>query len=658
LSPDANRIATMTRIARAAHRTELRMRAAAALEAFVSMSALSLIAVALGFTLAKIVPGFAMRWALDVAAGAAIAVLAASAYAASRRLPMLAGAMALDAHHQLSDRLTSALSFARVPAANRTPLMEVAMDDACEHASALSPRKAMPFGWPRDLPAALGLAFGVVLIALIQVQTSRTALHVKTIEPAVLSADDIDLFREVGKKLADVDKNPEVQAALQAYNQLVEDLAQKRLDRTEAFRRLQEIESRLMENRALDAKSLDEELKLRAAALKKSDLARPMAEALEKNDLEKAEQQMRELAKRLRDKPDAQAKAQLERLREALKKAAEGQKERMAALQQRREELAQQLLMQKQQNGDAGRTEEEQSLLQRKERELERLDREQEAAERGGRQLDRLDRDLAQAAEDLMKEAGLSASDLDQGAEDINRLAQEKMSDEEREELRQRLEDLREQLRQEGQGGEQRMMRLRRFTRQAKGQGSGQGQQRQPCPANDPNCKPDDSQSGEDQEGQGQGKGQGQGEGEVFTIGPGGQKILTISQGQGQGPGQGQGEGQPGQQPGGKSGQGQEPGGPPGEGHDGNLKGNDKGGGKNPNQGTIEVHAAANDTGQGPSRSQAILGAAEKGFKGGAYKKVYTEYRTSAEQQVHQDKIPPGTNDHIRRYFDLIRPRE
>ena len=40
------------------------------------------------------------------------------------------------------------------------------------------------------------------------------------------------------------------------------------------------------------------------------------------------------------------------------------------------------------------------------------------------------------------------------------------------------------------------------------------------------------------------------------------------------------------------------------------------------------------------------------------YKKVYTEYRTSAEQQVHQDKIPPGTNDHIRRYFDLIRPRE
>ena len=96
-------------------------------------------------------------------------------------------------------------------------------------------------------------------------------------------------------------------------------------------------------------------------------------------------------------------------------------------------------------------------------------------------------------------------------------------------------------------------MRLRRFTRQAKGQGrAGQGQKREPCPPGDPNCKPDDSQSGDDQEGQGQGQGQGKGEGEVFTIGPGGQKILMLSKGgQGQGEGEGQGQGQSGEQPGG-----------------------------------------------------------------------------------------------------------
>jgi hypothetical protein len=654
LSPDASRIAMLTRIARAARRTELRMRSAAALEAFVSMTALSLVAVALAFTLAKVVPGFERRWALDVVAGAGLAVFASTAFAATRRLPKLAGAMALDAHHRLSDRLTSALSFSAVPSGDRTALMEVAMDDACDHAGELSPRRAMPLAWPRDLPAALGLLLGVALIVLIQVRTTRTSVHAKTIEPAVLSADDIDLFREVGKKLADVDKNPDVLAALQAYNQLVEDLAQKRLDRNEAFRRMHEIETQLMEGRSLDAKTLDEQLKLRASALKKSDLSRPLAEALEQSDLPKAEQKMRELAKRLREKPDAQAKAQLERLREAMKKAAEGQKERMAALQQRREELAQQLLMQKQQSGDGGVKDEEQSLLQRKERELERLDREQETEARAGRQLDRLDRDLAEAAEDLMRQAGLSASDLDRGAEDINRLAQEKMSDEEREELRQRLEDLREQLRQEGQGGEQRMMRLRRFARQAKGQGSGRGGQKQPCPPGDPNCKPEEGESGEDQEGQGQGQGQGS-EGETFTIGPGGQKILTISRGQGQGQGQGLGQGE-GQSPG-QGAQGQGEGHGAGDSHDPNGKGQATGK-NNPSQGTIEVHEEAHDTGQGPSRSEAILGAAEKGFKGRAYKKVYTEYHTSAEDQIHQDKIPPGTNDHIRRYFDLIRPRE
>jgi hypothetical protein len=643
----------LTRIARAARTTELRMRGAAALEALVSMTALSLVAVALAFTLAKIVPGFAMRWAIDVVVGAGIAIAASTAYAASRRLPKLAGAMALDAHHQLSDRLASALSFAALPSEQRTALMEVAMEDACERADDLSPSKAVPMSWPRDLPAALGLGLGLALIVLIQVRAPRALVPTKTIDPAVLSADDIDLFREVGKKLAEVDKNPEVLAALQAYNQLVNDLAQQHIDRNEAFRRMHEIESRLMEGRALDAKALEEELKMRASALKKSTMAKPLADALEKADLAKAEQAMRDLAKRLREKPDAQAKAELERLRDALKKAAEGQKERMAALQQRRQELAEQMLLQKQKNGDAGVKDEEQSLLQKKERELERLDREQEEQERAGRQLDRLDRDIAQAAEDIMREAGLSANDLDQGAEDINRLAQEKMSDEEREELRQRLEDLREQLRQGGQGGEARMMRLRRFSRQAKGQGTGQGGQK----GQGQQGESGEEQEGEGQEGKGQGQGQGQGEGEgegeVFTIGPGGQKILMMSRGQGQGQGQGQSPGQgQGDQPGGQ-GQGQE-GKSWGQGHDPNLSGQ----AKNSRMGTMDVHAAANDTGQGASRSEVILGAAEKGFRGGAYKKVYTEYRTSAEDQIHQDKIPPGTNDHIRRYFDLIRPRE
>jgi hypothetical protein len=633
------------------------MRAANGLDALVSTLAVSLVAVALAITLAKVWPGFPRHGVRDVALGALIALVVRTLLACLRRLPKFTGALALDVHHGFSDRLTSALSFAGLPESERTPLMDAAIEDACQRTAHLSPRRAAPFFWPRDLGAALGLGAGVALLLLLQVQRAAPLAQVKTIQPVVLSADDIDLFREVGKKLAETDKTPEVLAALQAYNQLVEDLAQKRLDRTEAFRRMHEIESRLMEGRALDAKELEEQLKRRAAALKKSELSRPAAEALEKQDFAKAERALRELAKKLREKPDSLAKAQLERLRDAMKKAAEGQKERLAALEQRREELRQQLLMQKRDADGGGPNEEERSLFQKKERELERLERELEGEQRASRKLDRLDRDLQKAAEDLMRDLGLTADDLDQGAEDINRLAEEKMSDEEREELRQRLEDLREQLRQEGQGGAQRMARLRRFVRQARGEGQSGGRP-QSCPPGDPNCKEDDQEQegeGEGQQGQ-KGQGQGQGDEQVFTIGPGGQRVLVMSRGQRSSPtpGQGEGKGQngPGQDPGGN---GQDKGGKSaGHGHDPNLAGRPT----NPKMGTLDVQAAGIDTGQGASRSEVILGAAERGFKGGAYKRVYTEYRTSAEEQMHKDQIPPGANDHVRRYFDLIRPRE
>jgi hypothetical protein len=618
LSDDSSRQATLKRIARAARHAQGRARVMAALDGLFSTLAVALLAVATALTLSKVVPGFSPRIVADVIAAAVAAALGAAVYTGTRPLPKFAGAMALDTYHGLSDRLSSALSFAALPARERTPLMELAIEDACEKARALSPGRAVPLRWPRDLGVTFGLLAGLLLLAALHVPAPRALSQAKTIDPVVLAADDIDLFRQVGQELTQKDKSPEVLTALRAYNQLVEDIAQQRLDRTEAFRRMHEIESRLSEGRGLDPKALDEQLKMRAAALKESELSRPLAEALEQQDLAKAEQRMRELAQRLRDKPDSVAKAELERLRQAMKNAAEGQKERLAALERRREELEKELLRRKD-GRDGGVSDQEKSLFEKKERELERLDREREQNERQSRQLDRLDRDLQKAAEDLMRELGLSADDLEQGAEDINRLAEEQMSDQEREELRQRLQDLREQMRQAGQGGKERLARLRRFVRQARGQGQGPGED-----------------EGQGQESQGRSQAPGKGFGQQADSDPmlqimRGQGQAQVGQGEGQGPEQGQGQGA------GKDPRGDKTGDP---GH------------------TVDVQATALDTGQGASRSQAILGAAERGFRGGAYKKVYTEYRTSAEEQIHQDKIPPGGSEHVRRYFDLIRPRE
>ena len=118
-----------------------------------------------------------------------------------------------------------------------------------------------------------------------------------------------------------------------------------------------------------------------------------------------------------------------------------------------------------------------------------------------------------------------------------------------------------------------------------------------------------------------------------------------ITKGQG---GQGNGSGQPGGTDPGK-GQGW------GTGHDDNVQGKNA---TNPKVGTQDTQVQGNDTGQGGSRSEVILGAAERGFASKGYTKVYREYHTVAEEALDKDEIPGGYRFYVRRYFQLIRPRE
>jgi hypothetical protein len=121
-------------------------------------------------------------------------------------------------------------------------------------------------------------------------------------------------------------------------------------------------------------------------------------------------------------------------------------------------------------------------------------------------------------------------------------------------------------------------------------------------------------------------------------------------------PQSGRGEGQAQSSPGDKPGGGTEPGGGQqwGTGHDPNLSGN----ATDLKGKTVDVTAAGADTGQGAASSQVIYGAAERGFVGRGYKQVFTDYQTVAEQALSQDEIPSGYRFYVRRYFQLIRPRE
>ena len=607
----------------------------------------------------------------------AAATLGFVAHAYLRKRPALFGAIELDKAHGLNDRVTNALSFSSLPEDKRTPLMDAAIEDAAQYQGKVSAKKAAPIPLPKDLFVVFGLASLVAIVGSLQ-WSKHIEIPKKVtaqIDAVNLSQDDIDLLRETLEQLKQKEQNPETQKALEEFNRLVEDLAQKRIDRNEAFRRMEEIERALQKGKESDAKALADALKDMADELKKDPNTKPVAEALAKKDYKNAKKAMKELAQKLKDPKTKMSEADKKRLKEALEKAVQKKKEALQKMKEQREALQASLLQREQKKGEMN--EEERRLLQRDKRELERLDRQIEEKERAMRQLDRLDRELSQAAEDLMKELGLSAEDLEKGADDIDRLAKEEMTEQEKEELRKRLEELRDMLRQDSQAKENLKKRMKKFSKKAHGKGGDKDDKDKQKGGDkddgDDDDDDDDDDGDEDKDGDLRKDKKPGGGGDEDGDKPGGKgkgkgkkgKKIKISMGQGSGdgdqPGSGSGSGQ-GNQPGNGSGSDGPPGGP-GGGVGGKDWGTGSGGavaGNATNQkwGTHEVQAAANDSGQGPSVSETIAGSARRGFVGRSYKKVYADYKTKAEEAMKNEDIPPGYKFYVQRYFQLIRPRE
>jgi hypothetical protein len=80
-----------------------------------------------------------------------------------------------------------------------------------------------------------------------------------------------------------------------------------------------------------------------------------------------------------------------------------------------------------------------------------------------------------------------------------------------------------------------------------------------------------------------------------------------------------------------------------------------------PSDNADHKHVDAHQTGehgQGRTRSEVILEAASRGFASREYKEVAQEYKKHAESALEHDDIPGGYRFYVRRYFQLIRPRE
>lgn len=556
------------------------------------------------------------------------------------RRPRWEGSLALDQRHDAKDRVTNALCFAELPQSERSSLVEAAIEDGVAFAerSKPRPRRAVPLHLPRELWLSVALMAALAAIAGLEVRVERLVPPPAAENALMLAPDDVELFRDLADELDKKAKDPDVQASVGRFNQLLEDVAERRLDRAEVFRRLAKLEQELSKSLEADRAELEQAMTELAGELKKSDLAKPAGKALEQKQLADAEAALKQLAERLRKKGAPPTPAELDRLRKALEKASKTSEGRVLRLEQQRERAAKrrrQLLKKKQDGKELSNA--EQRELESLERRLERLDRDTNRARRARQELSQLDKELAQAAKELMQNMGAqdmnrSAEHLERGAQDLNRMAGEKLSDEQKRELLQRMKQLSEVLRQGGKGGQERMRQLMRFAKRARG------------------GRPQPGQGGEKAEGKGRlvPFGAARSLDGPLVLGPAGMGTPLPGPGQ-SGAGQPKGGGADGE-----SGSGPGGGKDFGTGHDPNVKGE----ASSLRGQTQDVTAVAADTGEGTASAEVIYGAAEQGFVGRGYRDVYTDYRTVAERVLERDEVPPGYRFYVQRYFQLIRPRE
>jgi hypothetical protein len=527
----------------------------------------------------------------------------------------LAGAQQLDQFHGLAGRVSNAVAFATLPA--RDDFMQAAIVDAERFAAELSPRKAVPLSPPRTLLLSCFLALAAYGLSLLEVQHTRLLpTAVNHFVPAVVEQDDIELLRAMNRELEERSLEPDTAALVRQFNQLITDVAERRLDRKQIFDQLERMERGLVSSAQLDAESLEEGLHGLAQQLNQSRLSKPAAAALEQKNLADAEAALKELAKKLKEPGRSQNKAELERLRKALAAASTSNTERNARLEATRQALENERRRLLKKKGETGAlNSSDQAATERNDRELKRLNRQRERANRTAEQFSDLDRELAKAAEALRKELGDAAKNLESSGERLGQIAKQQLSNQDKEALKKQIEEMREMLRQSKQGGKQRQQMLEQFRRRAGGK---QGQ--------DSGSKQATNGGQQGQPGSGKGPPQ-------LSFGQGQSLEVPGAQGAGGSPGSGSGHGD------GSSGD------PAGKATAQTGK-------------TKDVSAAGVDTGEGTAASEVVFGAAERGFVGNGYKKVYTDYRTVAEETLTSDQVPPGYKFFVRRYFQLIRPRD
>jgi hypothetical protein len=259
----------------------------------------------------------------------------------------------------------------------------------------------------------------------------------------------------------------------------------------------------------------------------------------------------------------------------------------------------------------------------------------------GERRLQRLQRELKQTASACRTDPEACRKRLERHARELPRMEDEARSLAPRQRLAEAVRQLRERLRREGGATGDRAREERRFLRSARGEkgrthgatpGEGEARGGERILGEDP----DDTGEGDDMESEG-GDSDGAGDSAALASGDSDSSEGAPSDGN-------SGQGSPGQDS------------ANGEGI-GTQRGNDPLGERGSMITRGHAREAAVKDGAGPTRSQVIQSAAQRGFAHTGYQNVFTDYQAVVEESLDGAAVPPGRRYIVRRYFQLIRPQ-
>jgi hypothetical protein len=579
---------------------------------------------------------YGTRGLVAVALTAGGLVLAAVVARAIARIPLERAALQIDQSHDLHDRLRSALEFVADPAP--TPFMQAAVADAEAAAQRVDARRAAPFQRPDALAPAAILVAVAMLVALLRFPT-RAAPSAPARPPhLVVDRGVLDPELQAARALeAEALKSGDVetQALAKELNQLLSQIDAEELTRKQAFDKLAELENKYLRADDGELEYLKDKLRKAGTELGKSKLLKEAGQALKEEDLAQARKELEKLAaeaEKVDKKWDQKQREEAARaLQEAAKQTAQDKQDKARADEEKR--LRDEERQLKKELAQNPQDQELQRKLERNQRELQRLEREKQERAEQQRELQRLQRELQKAAEQLREK--MSPEALKQLAQQMKQMEQEisKLSSQARSQMQ--IAEIKEVLRRAGKSS------------------SGDGKEGQAQRGRDGKQKGQQGQNGKG------GKGEqlrefderaGGKDANTMLLGEKGQNgdtrlLLPLPMG-------------PNGNDKGPNGDGKDPQGPGlgdgiGDQHDPNLMGD-----------ATRLSSDRHDTrvqgkeGAGPSRSQTILGSAQKGFASTGYKRVYGDYTAVVEEVMSKEKVPPGYRFYIKRYFQLIKPRE